>query len=82
MFMKVDFTTIRVVTAIATKGRYPGATQYVTSYRLLYSANCVNFGVYKEPVGFEKVHLLLSRCIAFSKRLCSNFNYHSSNSVL
>jgi len=66
LFMKVDFTTIRVVTAIATKGRYPGATQYVTRYRLLHSANCVNFTVYKEPVSTEKVNILQSRPTEFS----------------
>ena len=58
--MKVDFTTLRVVTAIATKGRYPSPIQYVTGYRLLYSANCVDFTVYKTTGGIEKVHILQS----------------------
>ena len=63
IFIKVDFTTIRVVTEIATQGRTAGYTvndQYVTTFRLLYSENCVNFTVYKDTVGNEKVHLFNS----------------------
>jgi len=55
--MKVDFETIRYVTAIATQGRSDRAAQYVTAYRLLYSVNCVDFTVYNEISGVDKVHI-------------------------
>ena len=55
--MKVEFETIRYVTAIATQGRSDKAAQYVTAYRLLYSVNCVDFTVYNETSGVDKVHL-------------------------
>jgi len=75
--MKVDFTTVRVVTAIATKGRSPGYSndQYVTAYRLLYSDNCVDFTVYNTTDGNEKVHILHSWSIESPKRLRANVNY-------
>jgi len=76
--MKVDFSTIRVVTAIATQGRAAGYTvndQYVTAYRLLYSENCVDFTVYNTTEGNEKVHILHSWSFESSKRLRANVNY-------
>ena len=57
-FIKVNFETIRVVTAIATQGRSPGSTNqphYVKAYRLLYSDNCVDFTVYTATGGADKV---------------------------
>ena len=58
--LKVDFTTLRVVTAIATQGRHPTHVQYVTGYLLLYSANCADFTVYNTTGGIPKVHILQS----------------------
>jgi len=54
--MQVDFETIRYVTAIATQGRSDKVAQYVTAYRLLYSVNCVDYTVYNETSGVDKVH--------------------------
>ena len=60
LFIKVDFETIRYVTAIATQGRSDHAAQYVKAYRLLYSANCLDFTVYTEACGTDKVHNIKS----------------------
>ena len=54
--MKVDFETIRYLTAIATQGRSDKAAQYVTAYRLMYSTNCVDFTTYNETSGADKVY--------------------------
>ena len=71
--LKVDFTTSRVVTAIATQGRSAGYTvsdQYVTAYRLLYSDNCVDFTVYNETGGAAKVQFKSMGYIILKAVLC------------
>ena len=53
-FIQVDLLTPHYVTGVTTQGRLD-APSYVTGYRFLYSQDGVEWNVYREETGIDKV---------------------------
>lgn len=53
-YIQVDFLEERYISGVTTQGR-PDAPSYVTSFRVLYSVDGVNWNVYQESLTQEKV---------------------------
>ena len=60
-YLQIDLLTPHYVTGLTTQGR-PAAVSFVRTYRILYSNDGVNWNVYREERGVNKVSCCCCRC--------------------